>query len=243
LTLHPDSQELPISEESFDATAQVELAEQVQLDFHHLPETEMLERARKFFDLVNRRRSVRKFSDRPVPRPVIEACLRAASTAPSGANQQPWHLAVVGDPVLKQKIRAAAEIEERSFYSGRAPEEWLNALKPLGTDSEKPFLEIAPYLIAIFAQSYHFDDAGNKVKHYYATESVGIATGILITALHNAGLACLTHTPSPMGFLNEILQRPNHERPFLLLVVGYPAEDATVPRIRRKELNEYVSFL
>jgi iodotyrosine deiodinase len=243
MTHHPNSPELPSVEASSDPIVHVELAEQVRLDFHYLPEGEMIERAEAFFHQANRRRSVRIFSDRAVPRPVLEHCLRAASTAPSGANLQPWHFVVVSDPEVKKKIRAAAEIEERAFYSGRAPEEWLNALKPLGTNSEKPFLEIAPCLIAIFAQSYHLDDAGNKIKHYYVSESVGIATGILMTALHNAGLACLTHTPSPMGFLNGILQRPNNERPFLLLVVGYPPEDVTVPRIRRKEMDDYVSFL
>ncbi|MBI1293468.1 nitroreductase family protein [bacterium] len=215
----------------------------IPLDFQFYPETEMSRRATDFFTMMNRRRTVRSFSQRPVQREVIEACLQAASTAPSGANMQPWHFVAVSDPTIKQSIRIAAEEEERAFYDHRAPEEWLNALKHLGTDSNKPFLETAPYLIAIFAQRYHLDDNGQHVKHYYVTESVGIATGLLITACHNAGLATLTHTPSPMGFLNEILHRPDFERPFLLLVVGYPTEDATVPDIKRKRLDDFATFL
>ncbi|MEP6809334.1 MAG: nitroreductase family protein, partial [Chthoniobacterales bacterium] len=167
----------------------------------------------------------------------------AAGTAPSGANLQPWHFVAVGDPVLKHEIRMAAELEEREFYRHRAPAEWLAALAALGTDSEKPFLETAPWLIAIFAQPYRLNPDGSRMKHYYATESVGIATGILITALHRAGLASLTHTPSPMGFLNSVLGRPVYEKPFLLLVVGYPAETARVPEIKRKSLSEISSFL
>jgi iodotyrosine deiodinase len=204
---------------------------------------EMTQRAADFYDEIRRRRTVRDFSDRPVPREVIEACLRAAGTAPNGANLQPWHFVVVSDPAVKRQIREAAEAEEREFYAGKAPQEWLDALAPLGTDPNKPFLETAPYLIAIFAQSYGLLPDGRKVKHYYVSESVGIATGFLIAALHHAGLATLTHTPSPMGFLNEILGRPSQERPFLLLVVGYPAEDAQVPAITKKPLDEIATFL
>lgn len=203
----------------------------------------MSRRAKTFLAEVRRRRTIRDFSDRPVPRQIIEDCLLAAGTAPSGANQQPWHFVVVSDPETKSGIRVAAEKEERAFYQGRAPDEWLEALRALGTDEHKPFLEIAPYLIAIFGESYQVDSAGGKVKNYYVTESVGIATGILITALHNAGLATLTHTPSPLGFLNEILGRPKNERPFLLLVVGYPAEDAMVPDITKKRIDEIATFL
>lgn len=206
------------------------------------PPDEMQRRARSFYEEVRRRRSVRQFSDRPVSRGVIEDCLRAAGTAPSGANMQPWHFAVVSDPERKRRIRQAAEEEERRFYEERAPREWLEALEPLGTGPEKPFLERAPYLIAIFARSYGLDDAGEKVKHYYVQESVGIATGILVTALHHAGLATLTHTPSPMGFLNELLDRPSRERPFLLLVTGHPAPEARVPDIGKKSLEEIATF-
>ena len=167
----------------------------------------------------------------------------AAATAPSGANQQPWHFVVVSEPSLKKKIREGAEEEERAFYSGRAPDEWLEALSHLGTDEHKPFLEVAPCLIVIFAQSHGLGPDGTKFKHYYVTESVGIATGMLIAAIHIAGLVSLTHTPSPMGFLNEILGRPSHERPFLILVVGYPSENVQVPRITKKGLNEIATFL
>jgi iodotyrosine deiodinase len=206
------------------------------------PPDEMLRRAQGFLADVQRRRSVRQFSSRAVPRQVIEACLAAAGTAPNGANLQPWHFAVVGDTELKRQIRLGAEKVEQEFYTHRAPQEWLEALAPLGTDAAKPFLETAPYLIAIFAQSYGVLLDGRKVKHYYVSESVGIATGILITALHFAGLATLTHTPSPMGFLNDILGRPENERPFLLLVTGYPAEGATAPAITKKPLDEIVTF-
>lgn len=204
---------------------------------------EMQQRAADIRDELRRRRSVRVFSDRGVSRQVIEDCVLAAGSAPSGANQQPWRFVVVGDPAIKREIRLAAEAEEREFYSSRAPQEWLNALAPIGTDAQKPFLEIAPYLIAIFAETYGVSEHGEKVKHYYVTESVGIATGMLITALHHAGLATLTHTPSPMGFLNTILQRPENERPFLLLVVGYPAQGATVPDITKKSLDEIAVFI
>jgi len=213
------------------------------LTFTELPAAEMRARAADFYDEIRRRRSVRDFADRPVAREIIEDALRAAGTAPNGANLQPWHFVVVGDPVIKQQIRAAAEEEERAFYGGRAPQEWLSALAPLGTDAQKPFLEHAPYLIAIFAQSHGIDADGKPIKHYYVQESVGIATGFLIAALHHAGLATLTHTPSPMGFLSKILGRPEHERPFLLLVVGYPADDAHVPAITKKELGEIATFI
>jgi len=203
---------------------------------------EMRARLAGFYAEMDRRRTVRDFSDRPVPRDVIETALMAANTAPSGANLQPWHFVVVSGARTKRRIRIAAEAEEREFYEHRASPEWLAALEPLGTDSNKPFLETAPYLIAIFLKKYGFLEDGRKVKHYYPTESTGIATGILITALHRAGLATLTHTPSPMKFLNEILARPSNERPFLLLVVGYPADDARVPDISRKGLEEFVTF-
>jgi nitroreductase len=207
------------------------------------PAHEMVARAQSFYDEMRRRRSVRRFSDRPVPRAVIEQCVLTAGTAPNGANQQPWHFVVVGDPEIKRRIRLAAEEEERAFYGGRAPQEWLHALAHLGTDADKPFLETAPYLIAIFAQAYGVDADGGKHRHYYVQESVGIATGFLVAALHHAGLATLTHTPSPMGFLSEILGRPANERPFLLLVTGYPAADVTVPAITKKPLAEIVSFV
>ncbi len=203
----------------------------------------MKDRASSFYEDVKRRRTVRDFSDRPVPREVIEHCIRAAGTAPNGANLQPWHFVAVADPEIKRKIRAGAEEEEREFYNGKAPQEWLDALAPLGTDQHKPFLEIAPWLIAIFGESYGELPDGRKVKHYYTQESVGIATGILITAIHQAGLVSLTHTPSPMGFLNEILDRPSRERPFLVLVVGYPAEGVIVPDITKKPLSEIATFL
>jgi len=205
------------------------------------PDT-MKARASSFYQEVKRRRTVRDFSNRPVPREVIEDCIRAAGTAPNGANLQPWHFVVVTDPGLKRKIREGAEDEERAFYHGKAPQEWLDALAPLGTDEHKPFLETAPYLIVIFAESYGELPDGRKVKHYYTQESVGIATGILITAVHHAGLVSLTHTPSPMGFLNEILGRPSRERPFLILVVGYPADHVTVPDITKKALAEIATF-
>lgn len=211
--------------------------------YQSYPLAEMQARACAFYDEMRRRRTVRDFSDHPVPRSVIEACLRTAGTAPSGANQQPWHFVAVSDPAVKSRIRQAAEAEEREFYERRASQEWLDALAPLGTDAHKPFLEVAPYLIAIFAQTYGMGADGGKIKHYYVTESVGIATGLLIAALHHAGLVTLTHTPSPMGFLNEILGRPTNERPFLLLVVGYPADNAQVPAITKKALEEIATFV
>ncbi len=202
----------------------------------------MRQRSRDFLEAAKGRRSIRQFSNRPVPREIIEQCLLAAGTAPSGANTQPWYFAVVESPDIKRQIRAAAEKEEQAFYAHKAPQDWLDALAPLGTNADKPFLETAPYLIAVFQQRYGEAVDGSRVKHYYAPESVGIATGILVTALHHAGLACLTHTPSPMGFLNQILGRPKAERPFVLLVVGFPAIDAKVPDIQKKNLAEIASF-
>ncbi len=212
-------------------------------EYREYPIDEMRQRVSEFYADVERRRSVREFSDRPVPIEIIETALKAANTAPSGANLQPWHFAVISGAETKKKIRQAAEVEEREFYAHRASEEWLAALDPLGTDDSKPFLETAPYLIAVFLQKIGVLPDGRKMKHYYPVESTGLATGILVTALHHAGLATLTHTPSPMKFLNEILGRPKSERPFLLLVVGYPADDATVPDIQRKGLDEYASFI
>jgi len=211
--------------------------------YQEYPLAEMRERVAAFYENLDRRRTVREFSDRPVPRDIIETALKAGNTAPSGANLQPWHFAVVSGADTKKKIREAAEEEEREFYAHRASAEWLAALEPLGTNSDKPFLETAPYLIVVFLQKFGMLEDGRKVKHYYPTESTGLATGILITALHQAGLVCLTHTPSPMKFLNEILGRPSSERPFLLLVTGYPADDAEVPDIERKPLAEFASFI
>ncbi len=215
----------------------------VPLALARYPEEEMVRRARVFLDLVSRRRSVRQFSDEPVPREVIEQCLLSAGSAPSGANRQPWHFCVVSDPATKRRIRLGAEAEEREFYERRAPQEWLEALAPLGTNADKPFLETAPCLIVIFAEKYGIDQAGRRIKNYYVPESVGIATGMLITALHHAGLATLTHTPSPMRFLNEILARPEREKPSMILVTGYAAPDARVPAITRKTLQAIASFI
>jgi len=211
-------------------------------NFRRYPEEEMIERSKSFYHKLDRRRTVRDFSNEPVPREIIENCLLSAGTAPSGANIQPWQFVIVSDAKTKQDVRNAAEKEEIDFYERRAPKEWLDVLAPLGTDPDKSFLEVAPFLIAIFVQSYGLLPDGRKMKHYYTTESVGIACGLLITALHQAGLASLTHTPSPMKFLNKILDRPSNERPFLLLTVGYPAEDAQVPDIRRKELSAIATF-
>ena len=202
---------------------------------------EMQLRSRIFFENLSTRRTIRNFSDKPIPRDVIENCIKTAGTAPSGANMQPWHFVLISDPKIKMQIRVAAEKEEKEFYETRAPKEWLDALAPLGTDNNKPYLEKAPYLIAIFMQRYGKLPDGREVKHYYGLESVGIATGMLITAIHDAGLASLTHTPSPMGFLNQILKRPKNERPFLLLVVGHPAEGAAVPNIKRKDMSEIMT--
>jgi len=212
-------------------------------DFKEYSPEEMIKRSESFYNQIKQRRTVREFSDKPVSKEVIENCIRTAGTAPSGANLQPWHFVVVSDSKIKKRIRFAAEKEEKEFYTNRAPKEWLDALAPLGTNEQKPFLEKAPHLIAIFAKSYDILPDGRKVKQYYSQESTGIACGILITAIHNAGLVSLTHTPSPMNFLNEILGRPNNERPFLLLVVGYPAKDAKVPDIQKKNLEEIASFI
>jgi iodotyrosine deiodinase len=206
--------------------------------YREYPAVEMQRRASDYYAELSRRRTVRQFSDRPVPRELIETCLLAGGTAPSGANLQPWHFVVVGDAATKTRIREAAEVEERDFYHHRAPKEWLEALAPLGTDEHKPYLETAPWLIAIFAERYGLTATGEKFSHYYVQESVGIATGFLIAALHHAGLSTLTHTPSPMGFVRELLGRPRNERAFCLIPVGYPAEGCTVPDLRRKPLGE-----
>ena len=204
---------------------------------------ELLRCAREFYETMERRRTFRDYSDRPVPREVMEYCLRTAGTAPSGANLQPWHFVAISDPAIKREIRVAAESEEREFYQHRAPKAWLEALAPLGTDSNKAFLETAPWLVAVFAQPVRILADGTRSPTYYAIESVGIATGMLVTAVHSSGLVALTHTPSPMGFLNKILGRPSHEKPFVLLVVGHPADNALVPDIGRKPLDEISSFL
>ena len=211
--------------------------------YRQYPIEEMQKRSKEFLEGIVRRRTVRDFSDKSVPKDIIENCIKAAGSSPSGANHQPWHFAVVTDPDTKTDIRKAAEEEERLLYNERAPNEWLEALAPLGTDENKPFLEIAPYLIVIFAESYSLDTDNNKVKNYYVSESVGIATGILITALHNAGLVTLTHTPSPLNFLRRILRRGKNERAFLILVTGFPAEDAKVPVLKKKNFEDYTSFI
>ncbi len=212
--------------------------------YREYPPAEMAARASAFADEMHRRRTVRDFSDRPVPRALIEECLRTAGSAPSGANQQPWRFVAISDATVKQRIRVAAEAEEREFYEHRAPPEWLEVLRPLGTDSSKPFLETAPWLIAVFIRRFERLPDGGKRKHYYTDESVGLATGLLLAAVHHAGLVALTHTPSPMKFLNDILGRPRDiARPFLLLVAGFPATGASVPDIRRKPLEEIVSFV
>jgi iodotyrosine deiodinase len=218
------------------------LAEFQPLDFQDRSESEMLAAARLFRESMTRRRTVRDYAARPVSRAVIEQVILTAGTAPSGANQQPWTFAAISSPAIKQRIREAAEAEEKAFYAGRAGKEWLDALSHLGTDWEKPFLTEAPWLIAIFAQRWG-EAEGKKVKHYYVPESVGIATGFLIAALHQAGLATLTHTPSPMGFLNEICGRPESEKAVILLVVGYPKEGCVVPRIGKKRLEEIAVWL
>jgi len=215
----------------------------IPLDFIKQDEASMKQHAEAFYQLMARRRTVRDFSDQSIPREVLENALRAAGTAPSGANMQPWHFVVVEDAAMKKRIREAAEIEERKLYERRASDEWLQALAPLGTDANKPFLETAPVLIAIFLKKFTLDEQGLKHKNYYTAESVGIATGVLITALHNAGLASLTHTPSPMKFLSKILERPDHERPYLLLVCGYPADGTQVPKIERLALTEMSTFI
>lgn len=207
------------------------------------PVEDMKKRATEFRQHMQRRRTVRQFSDRPVPPEIIEECLLTAGTSPSGANLQPWHFVVVTDPQIKHEIRVAAEQEEDEFYNRRAPQEWLDALAVIGTDEHKPFLETAPYLIVVFGKNHSHLPDGRRVKNYYVNESVGIATGFLIAAIHTAGLVSLTHTPSPMGFLNSILHIPPDEKPFLILVVGYPSEDAQVPTIEKKSLEEIATFI
>jgi len=211
------------------------------LEFVRRSNTEQETRSKEFLDLMLQRRTVRDFSNAEVPDAIIENAIATAASAPSGANMQPWHFAAIKNADMKRKIRLAAEEEEREFYEHRASDEWLDALTPFATDASKPFLETAPWLIAIFARKFTFTPDGTKLKHYYTPESVGIATGLLIASLHNAGLATLTHTPSPMGFLREILERPKHEKPFLLLVTGYPSEDAVVPDIEKLPLNEVMT--
>ena len=211
--------------------------------YRELPLEEMRRRAGCFLETMRERRTVRDFSDRPVPRDNIERCILTAASAPSGANKQPWRFVAVADTDIKRSIREAAEEEERAFYARRAPPEWLAALAELGTDASKPFLEVAPWLIVIFAETREERPDGTSAKNYYVSESVGIATGLLIAALHNAGLVSLTHTPSPMRFLNQILGRPPHERPFLILVTGFPDEHARVPVITKKGAEEIVHFL
>jgi nitroreductase len=202
----------------------------------------MAQRSRNFADDMQRRRTVRTFSDRPVERRVIEACVETAGTAPSGAHQQPWHFVVISDAAVKREIRAAAEQAEAEFYA-TAPAEWLSALAPLGTDAQKPYLEVAPYLIAVFAERYGVGADGARQPHYYVAESVGIATGFLLAALHHAGLATLTHTPNPMGFLHRILNRPPQERAVMMVVAGYPAAGVRVPDLRRKSMDAIATFL
>lgn len=216
---------------------------QVPLNFKTLSPEEMLRGSHEFLEGICKRRSVRDFSDQAVDYEIIANAVRAAASAPSGANKQPWHFVIVANSELKKQIRSAAEVEEREFYSGRAPDAWLKDLEVLGTDAHKPFLETAPYLIAIFLERNTVDEQGNKHKNYYMPESVGIATGILLSALHLSGLATLTHTPSPMKFLNKILDRPTNEKPYMLIVVGHPASDATVPDINRKEFEKIATFI
>lgn len=207
------------------------------------PQDDMLRRGREFYAFMDRRRSVRAFSERPVPRTLIEYAILTANTAPSGAHRQPWFFVAVDDPELKKQIRRAAENEERESYEGgRMPEEWRAALAPLGTDWHKPFLEIAPWLVVCFKQSYGVEPTGEKVTNYYVSESVGIACGMFITAIHHMGLVTLTHTPSPMGFLSKLLRRPENEKPYILFPVGYPADKVEVPDIQRKKLEEIVQW-
>lgn len=211
------------------------------LDFEHRSVSELEQRSNDFRSMMLKRRTVRDFAPTDVPVSVIENAIATAASAPSGANMQPWHFSAIQNADIKRKIRLAAEEEEREFYSHRASDEWLDALTPFATDADKPFLETAPWLIAVFAQKFTLTPDGEKRKHYYTPESVGIATGFLIAALHNAGLATLTHTPSPMGFLRDILERPKHEKPYLLVVAGYPAEDASVPDIEKYPLDDVMT--
>lgn len=217
------------------------MPEKIPLSFERVSADEMGRRVKELLDQMKKRRSVRDFSSDQIPDGIIESCIEIAGRAPSGANQQPWHFAIVRSDAVKRKIREAAEAEEREFYESRAPQEWLDALSHLGTDAQKPFLESAPALIAIFQKSKVLDEENEEVKTYYPKESLGLATGFLISALHQAGLATLTHTPSPMKFLNEILERPSGEKPFLLLVVGYPSETCEVPAIEKLSLGEISS--
>lgn len=221
----------------------MEKARFVPLKWEPRPDEDLARRARRFRQEAERRRTVRHFSDRPVSREIVEECIRSAGTAPSGAHRQPWRFVAVADPVVKRRIREAAEAEEREFYERRAPAEWLQALAPLGTDASKPFLEVAPWLIVVFAETSGESPEGSPRKNYYVQESVGIAVGILISAVHRTGLASLTHTPSPMKFLGPLLGRPPREKPFLILVVGHPAEDAVVPALERKALSEIATFV
>lgn len=221
-------------------------AEYVPLEgYHDVTQAQMRDRAQDVLKTLLTRRTIRDFSDKVVPRDVIETCIKAAGTAPSGANHQPWHFVAISSPEIKRKIRIAAETEEAEFYKTRASEEWLDALAPLGTDDSKPFLETAPWLIAVFSQKRGGELAGQNKKNYYVTESVGLATGMLITTLHSAGLGTLTHTPAPMGFLRDICGRPKDEKPFVLMVVGYPSSDAKVPKhaLIKKDLSEISTFL
>ena len=216
--------------------------ETIPLQFNRINEHEMRSRSVELLQQLSCRRTVRDFADTAIPAEVIENCLLTAGSAPSGANRQPWHFSVVTDPKIKQEIRRGAEAEEKEFYENLAPEDWLEALAPLGTDAHKPFLQTAPCLIVIFGEKFTLDKAGKKLKNYYVNESVGIASGFLIAALHNAGLATLTHTPAPMKFLNSILGRPATEKPVMILVAGYPTDNATVPAIGRKTLQQIASF-
>lgn len=217
-------------------------AKLINFNFIERSESEMLVQSKTFNSELQKRRTIRDFSTKPVSLEIINQCLLAAGSSPSGANKQPWKFVVITDKMLKTKIRYAAELVEQEFYEGKAPEEWINALAPIGTNKHKPFLEEAPVLIAIFEEKYSLLPNGEKSKNYYTRESVGIATGMLINAIHNCGLASLTHTPSPMGFLNKILDRPENERPFLILVVGYPKPNTQVPDIKRKALEEIAIY-
>ncbi len=210
------------------------------LEFERLSQPEMLGRARQHLGLMKKRRSVRDLAPDPVPRQLIELAISTASSAPSGANRQPWKFVAISDPKLKAEIRRAAEKEEKTSYQGRMPDEWLEALRPLGTDWRKPFLETAPWIVVVFAEAHGINRDGTRRKNYYVAESVGIACGLFITAIHNMGLVTLTHTPSPMGFLSKILERPPNERPYILFPVGYPAPEAKVPDIAKKSLEEVV---
>ena len=207
----------------------------------NLKQKEMIDISKDFFNKIKTRRTIRDFSSKDIPEEILENAIQAAGRAPSGANQQPWHFVIVGNKKIKKSIRNAAEKEEQTFYTKRAPKEWLNALKHIGTDANKPHLEKAPYLIIVFAERYSINKKSEKIKNYYVSESVGIATGFLITALHFAGLVTLTHTPSPMTFLNKILNRPSNESAYLIIAVGYPEDNATVPVISKKKINEFLT--